>query len=208
MGEIELSKREMEILLLAAEGMTDKEIAGKLGIARSTVITHWTRMRERLGASNRGHIIARAMVTIYRDSQREVERLGAVYRSMVECLEDFAVFLFDKDRKILSWNPGVERNLGYTEQEFLALRAEVIYTPEDRKAGVPEREQEIAAKEGKAMDERWHLKKSGERFWSQGVVMPIRLEGEITCFAKILRDLTHLKRLEEQVLALGGNPVE
>jgi hypothetical protein len=51
--------RLLEVLSLAAEGLTDKEIANRLGIGETTIITHWKRLRERYELPNRASIIAR-----------------------------------------------------------------------------------------------------------------------------------------------------
>ena len=42
-----------------------------------------------------------------------------LYEMLVVELTDFVVFLMDPDGCIVSWNPGVERILGYTEAEWL-----------------------------------------------------------------------------------------
>jgi PAS domain S-box-containing protein len=50
---------------------------------------------------------------------------------------------------------------------------------------------------GRAIDERWHVRRSGERFWASGELMPLKDEaGAITGFVKILRDRT-MQRLVE-----------
>jgi PAS domain S-box-containing protein len=56
----DLSPRQREIMLLAAEGLTDKEIAQQTGLSLGTLRSHWDRMRARQGASSRGEVIARA----------------------------------------------------------------------------------------------------------------------------------------------------
>jgi len=53
-----LSDREGEILRLAADGATDKEICVRLRIAMPTVRTHWGRIRGKLGVLNRSHAVA------------------------------------------------------------------------------------------------------------------------------------------------------
>jgi len=55
-----LSPRQLEIMQLAAQGMTDKEIAQVTGLSVGTLRSHWDRMRARLGASSRSEVIARA----------------------------------------------------------------------------------------------------------------------------------------------------
>lgn len=53
-----LSTREAEMLELAVEGLTDKEIAARLGVSITTVRTYWLRVRGKLGAQNRSHAIS------------------------------------------------------------------------------------------------------------------------------------------------------
>ncbi len=53
-----IPKREAQVLLLAADGMTDKEIAVELGIGPETVSTYWRRIRSRLGAVSRTEVVA------------------------------------------------------------------------------------------------------------------------------------------------------
>ena len=55
-----LSPREQEIVVRAAQGATDKEIADDLELSVATLRTYWVRVREKLGAVNRTHAIALA----------------------------------------------------------------------------------------------------------------------------------------------------
>src|SRR6476659_5083901 len=81
------------------------------------------------------------------------------YELLVSELTDFVVFLMDPDGCAMSWNPGVERILGYSKQEWLGQLAERIFTPEDRAQGVPQGEMNSAAREGRSPDIRWHVRK-------------------------------------------------
>ena len=49
----ELTKRESEVIALVAKGLTDAEIAGRLGIALSTVSMHTRTAYAKLQARNR-----------------------------------------------------------------------------------------------------------------------------------------------------------
>lgn len=53
LGQIAYSSREEQILRLIAGGMTDKEIALRLGISRKTVATHLARLYTRGGYHSR-----------------------------------------------------------------------------------------------------------------------------------------------------------
>jgi DNA-binding CsgD family transcriptional regulator len=51
--DLGITRREMEILQLVAEGMSNREIAGKLFVSENTVKTHCSRAFEKLGAKRR-----------------------------------------------------------------------------------------------------------------------------------------------------------
>jgi LuxR family maltose regulon positive regulatory protein len=55
-----LSERELQVLRLMAEGLTNKEIAARLIIALGTVKAHIHHISSKLGAQNRAHAVARA----------------------------------------------------------------------------------------------------------------------------------------------------
>ncbi len=124
------------------------------------------------------------------------------YRVFIEGVEDYAIYMMDAHSVIVSWNSGVERVLGYAESEFIGQNSTLIFTPEDCERGEPQKELATAAREGRAPDERWHVKKNGERFFASGVMMALRDEnGDVRGFAKILRDMTIRKRMEDELKA-------
>lgn len=51
--ELAITPREMEILELIAQGMSNREIAGKLFVSENTVKTHSSRVFDKLGARRR-----------------------------------------------------------------------------------------------------------------------------------------------------------
>jgi len=55
-----LTEREMEILTAMAEGMSNREIADRFGIAETTVKTHTSRIIGKLGVKRRGQAVVRA----------------------------------------------------------------------------------------------------------------------------------------------------
>ncbi len=119
-------------------------------------------------------------------------------RLLVEGARDYAMILMDGEGCITHWNAGAQRILGHTEAEVVGQTCDLIFTPEDRAAGVPAREIETAWAEGRALDLRWHLKKDGGRFWADGVLECLRgADGGLRGFAKILRDATERKGAED-----------
>src|SRR5687767_9271169 len=96
------------------------------------------------------------------------------YRRIVESAVDYAIVGTDAQGHVTSWNEGARRVLGWTREEMEGASVHRFFTPEDVTAGRVEREMEIARAQGRASDERWHVRKNGERFWASGELMPMR----------------------------------
>jgi PAS domain S-box-containing protein len=124
------------------------------------------------------------------------------YRLLIEEVHDYAIFLIDLEGLVVSWNGGAERLLGWTEAEILGQSSFRVFVPEDLATGAHTLELDKAAAEGRAEDERWHLRKDGSRFWGSGIMTGIRNDaGTLIGFGKIMRDRTAQRRLEEQLRA-------
>ncbi len=125
-------------------------------------------------------------------------RFDERYRRVIEQVEDYAVFTLDNEGVMTTWNEGAERVLGFREAEVLGQPGAFIFTPEDRDAGVPEQELESARHEGRAVDERWHLRRDGNRFYASGILTALFDRGRPDGFAKILRDRTERVEAEAE----------
>jgi two-component system CheB/CheR fusion protein len=152
----------------------------------------WLRDQGDLFGNDGGRQMTGACVDVT-DRREAEERLRLVLASAT----DFAIFTLDPDRTVTSWSPGAEAILGWAEAEMVGRSADLLFTPEDRAAGVPAREAEQAREEGRAADERWHLRKDGSRFFASGVMTP--LSGPTGGCVKVLRDLTDRKRMEDDL---------
>lgn len=120
------------------------------------------------------------------------------YRLILESATDYGIFATDLEGRVTIWNTGAENILQWRTDEIIGEPAPLIWTPEDRTAGVPELEMKKAVEMGRAEDERWHLRKDGSRFWANGLMMPLRDEaGDHIGFLKILRDRTDQRRADE-----------
>jgi PAS domain S-box-containing protein len=123
------------------------------------------------------------------------------FRLMVAGVSDYSIFTLDADGKVNSWNRGAERKNGYSAEEIMGRSYDVLFTAKDREQGVPLAELEIAREHGKADDTRWLVRKNGELFWAEGTLTGIRNEsGVVTGFAKITRDATERKQMQEALL--------
>jgi PAS domain S-box-containing protein len=123
-----------------------------------------------------------------------------LFHLIVENIKDYAIFMTNVEGRVISWNPGVERLLGYKENEIIGQSVAVIFTPEDVQAGAHIKEMERAAEFGCAEDTRWHLRKDGSRFWANGMTMPLKnANGTLRGYAKVMRDETATKLAEENL---------
>ena len=131
-------------------------------------------------------------------ARSEDQYLARLYRLQVQQLEDYAFFLSDPEGRIITWNKGVEVAFGYKEKEFIGQNLGLIFTEEDRAAGVPETEMTNAAKNGRSVDIRWHQRKDGSCAYMTGILKGLRDEqGELIGYSKICLDDTARKHLED-----------
>jgi PAS domain S-box-containing protein len=131
------------------------------------------------------------------DALRESEER---FRLFVNGVQDYALFQMDEAGRILSWNTGAERVLGYSADEIVGQTAAVLFVPEDVAAGEPRKEIDRARETGRAVDERWHIKNGGVRFWCSGVVTRIDgPDGKLRGFAKVMRDDTERQQSREEL---------
>jgi len=123
-----------------------------------------------------------------------------LFHLIVENVKDYAIFMTDADGFVVSWNPGVERLLGFTESEIVGQPVNIIFAPEDVAANVPAKEMERAARTGCAEDKRWHRRKDDSRFWANGMLMSLKnADGGLRGFAKVMRDDTAQKLAEKKL---------
>ncbi|HVL38257.1 MAG TPA: PAS domain-containing protein [Fimbriimonadaceae bacterium] len=132
-----LSEREEQVLVYATQGLTDKEIARKLGISTATVLTYWMRIRQKLGGSNRAELVAAA---VRRDAEsvlgiKETENhqlLSEILRRMQaeQALREahqrlnfhfdntpISVIEWDSDFRVSRWSVGAENTFGWSGDE-------------------------------------------------------------------------------------------
>ena len=123
------------------------------------------------------------------------------FRLMVESVVDYAIFMLDPAGRVASWNAGAQRISGYSAAEIIGQHFSRFYPPEDTEAGRPQRELEVAAREGRFEEEGWRVRKDGSTFWASVVVTAVRDDsGKLLGFAKVTRDLTERKRVEGEMV--------
>ncbi|SEO19108.1 PAS domain S-box-containing protein [Halorientalis persicus] len=122
------------------------------------------------------------------------------FHSLVDAVEEYAIFLLDPDGYVRTWNSGAEEIKGYVEEEIVGEHFSTFYPEEDREARVPERNLAQAARDGSVVDEGWRIRADGTQFWANVTITAIYDdEGELEGFAKVTRDMTDRRERERQL---------
>ncbi|RYH53604.1 MAG: PAS domain S-box protein, partial [Alcaligenaceae bacterium] len=121
-------------------------------------------------------------------------------QSIINSAIDFAIIATDRSGVVTEWNRGAEHILGWTRENMIGSPVDCMFTPEDRAGGRVQKEMHIADAEGAALDERWHMRSDGTRFWASGELMQLRGEtGLHRGYVKILRDLSRQREYGERL---------
>lgn len=122
------------------------------------------------------------------------------HRAIVEGARDYAILTVAPDRRITSWSPGAQAVYGWTAVEVIGRDFALLFVPEDREAGAPERELATARQHGAAPDVRWHLRADGSRVFVDGITRELRgADGSLAGFLKIGQDVTLRRRVEDEL---------
>ncbi len=109
----------------------------------------------------------------------------------IEAAIDYAIFLTDPDGKILIWNKGAERVLGWSEAEAVGHSSAVFYPPEDIQAGKPWSDLGMARDQGVFSELCWQVRKDGSEFLADATLTPLKdSSGALRGFVRVLRDVT------------------
>ena len=111
------------------------------------------------------------------------------HRSALEGATEHAITT-NRQGRITGWNVGARRMLGWTKAEMLQRHVGLIFTLEDRTAGVPEAEIYAALSKGVVENERWHMNSDGGRVWRSAQFTPLRDNGVPASHLKVMRDGT------------------
>lgn len=149
-----------------------------------------------------------AVVSFIRDATEQRAAQEALHqhdlrlRSILESVDEYAIYMMDRDGHIMTWNRGAQRIKGYSADEVLGLHFSRFLTQEDQERGRPAELLRRAAAHGRVEEEGWRVRKDGSRFWANTVLTAIKdSSGEVTGYSKITRDVTEHKEAQEAMIA-------
>ncbi|MFT3998027.1 MAG: PAS domain S-box protein [Asticcacaulis sp.] len=127
---------------------------------------------------------------------------------MVESAQEYAILSVSPDGLITSWNEGASRLFGGAPSDMIGTPFDSLFVPEDRDAGVAARELKTAAADGRFIDQRWHQRVDGRRFYANGITSAMfDGAGRLSGFTKIARDMT-AERLAHDALVAARDAAE
>ena len=146
-----------------------------------------------------GVVLTFVDITDRKRSEEARQRAEDRFALVVQSIRDYAIYMLDAAGIVTTWNEGAEQIKGYRAEEIIGQHFSVCFTPEDRAAGKPQHELEIAVREGHAHDENWRVRKGGELFWGDELIVPLRGDdGKLIAFAKFCRDFSGRKQAEDE----------
>ncbi len=123
--------------------------------------------------------------------EAHVADTNAQFRLLVDSVTDYALFTTDDRGRVTSWNSGGERMLGYHEEEIIGGEFSRMFTSEDIRNGVPEKQLRKASQDRRTENEGWRVRKNGTKFWADVIITA--LEGEAG-FAVVMQDVTDRRK--------------
>lgn len=121
----------------------------------------------------------------------------------IHSVEEYAVFMLDPHGNVVSWNPGAEQIIGYTEDEILSEQFSVFYPEESQEAGLPAQLLEQAKADGTTTHEGWRVREDGSKFWGDVTITAVYDEsGDLHGFGNLVRDQTTQHEYEQRLTEL------
>jgi len=163
------------------------------------------RVRQRTAELTDANQVLIVEVAQRKQTEEELCRTEERFRLLVESVQDYAIVMLSPAGIITSWNVGAQRMKGYEAEEIIGQHFSRFYLAEDLERGKPKMELDLAAAEGRFVDEGWRRRRDGSRFWASIVITALRdAHGKLIGFSKITRDLSERRLAEEEQRKLAS----
>lgn len=115
----------------------------------------------------------------------------SLFRSLVQCVKDYAIFALNPEGYVITWNAGAERTKGYTVDEIIGKHFSIFYTQDDRDRNHADFVLQEVMKNGSHEEESWRVRKDDSLFLAHVTITAIYDDvGKHLGFSKVIRDLT------------------
>ncbi len=113
------------------------------------------------------------------------------YRTLLDGIHDYAIFMLDPKGQVVSWNAGAERIKGYTAEQIIGHNFSCFFPPADIKRGKPEKVLQLTAASGRHEEQAMRVRRDGSQFLATVSLTALRdPAGNLTGYSEISRDLS------------------
>ncbi len=180
------SGRDHRAALAATEGLTFLLAATGITLVGAEV----GRLR-RHSATSEGSAATRA---------RKAEDVDNELNLLIDGATEYAIYMLDPEGRVLIWNAGGQRLMGWSEAEVMGQHVATFYPQDARQAGKPQADLARVQVEGKIEEDAWFLRKDGSEFLAHVSITALHDQaGVLRGFGKVLRDVTD-QRASERAL--------
>lgn len=103
--------------------------------------------------------------------------------------KEYAAFMLDAECRVATWNPGAEEIFRYRPEEILGRDFSMLFAQEDEQTQGPLQMAAEATAHGRAEQSGWRMRKGGERFRANHVLVPVPGRGGKRGFFCVVRAL-------------------
>jgi PAS domain S-box-containing protein len=133
-------------------------------------------------------------IGVRHDAEKQVALSEEKYRTLLDGVQDHAIFMLDPAGQVVSWNAGAQRIKGYSAEEIIGQNFSSFFPAEDIERGRPDEVLRATESNGRHEEQSMRIRKDGSRFLANVTLTALRdAAGALRGFSEISRDLTESK---------------
>ncbi len=147
-------------------------------------------------------LVLLAVWFLYRTRRRQTASLERLPKreGLSDDVPPFSMVMLDNKGIIRGWSRAAEELLGYSNQEMIGKHVSILFTPEDRRACLPDWLMNRATSVRNAEAEAWRVRKDGTLFWGKILLSALHdASGRPNGFIEITQNVRRRESSDEQL---------
>jgi len=154
----------------------------------------------------KGNVLPVRHLLVLRDTTKATEPDPSL-NVIPSWVQDYGLYLLDKNGHIVSWYAGAERIYSYTNDDTAGQHVSLLYAGEDSLRLKLDDELKRAASAGHFGNEGWQVKKDRSQFWANVITMALKDQnGDLQGYARVVRDFSDRHEKDEKLRRGRGRP--
>lgn len=129
---------------------------------------------------------------------QETQEAAVNFNEIIDGVAEYAIFTLSSEGIIETWNTGAHRMKQYTSEEAIGNHFEMLYPKIAQERNEPMEHLRAAKIEGRFRGEGLRVKKSGETFIADVFIIPIKKDGKVGGYCKIVQNLSERNHLIQE----------